>query len=153
MRTASAPAVRSATTADLDRIVCIQESAPEASQWSIEWYREKLVEPESRYSILVAVLQGQIAAFTVTLDAAGEMELLNLAVAPECRRQGLGTMLISTVAARGGAVHLEVREKNEPAVRFYKHLGFRVAGRRTSYYRAPPRQRLSDEINPLTPTY
>jgi len=137
LRTATAPAIRSATSADLDAIVCIQQAAPEASQWSIEWYREKLLEPESRYSILVAVWQGHIAAFAVTLDAAGEMELLNLAVAPECRRQGLGKLLISTVAARGGAVHLEVREKNEAAVSFYMRLGFRVAGRRTSYYRDP----------------
>ena len=137
MRTASVPGVRPATHADVDAIVCIQQSASEASQWSIGWYREKLLEPESRYSILVAVWQGDIAAFAVTLDAAGEMELLNLAVGPECRRKGLGKLLISTVAARGGAVHLEVREKNEPAVSFYKRLGFRVAGRRTSYYRDP----------------
>jgi [ribosomal protein S18]-alanine N-acetyltransferase len=83
-----------------------------------------------------------VAGYVVAHDAAGEGEILNLAVAPARRRQGIGRALVEEVlavlAARGvGEVFLEVRESNAAAQALYGALGFREVGRRARYYRRP----------------
>jgi ribosomal-protein-alanine N-acetyltransferase len=74
--------------------------------------------------------------------AGDEGEILNLAVAPEYARQGIGTALVRTlleVFARQGVqqVFLEVRESNTGAQAFYHELGFEPVGRRKGYYTKP----------------
>jgi ribosomal-protein-alanine N-acetyltransferase len=72
-------------------------------------------------------------------SAAGEAEILTLAVAPRARRQGVGAALVDAAGAaallRGAAsMHLEVAEANAPARALYKKLGYAEAGRRDAYY-------------------
>jgi ribosomal-protein-alanine N-acetyltransferase len=69
------------------------------------------------------------------LVAPGEAEILNIAVAPSHRRNGIATALIDSLDAP--EVFLEVRESNEPAQRLYSKLGFRTVGRREQYYDDP----------------
>ena len=71
--------------------------------------------------------------------AAGDAEMLTVAVVPEARRRGLGAALVTAagVAAlvRGAAsMHLEVAENNEAARALYAKLGYEEAGRRHAYY-------------------
>ncbi len=71
-----------------------------------------------------------------------EGEILNLAVAPEYARRGIGTELVKTVLEafeRAGVrqVFLEVRESNAGARAFYQRLGFEPVGRRKGYYAKP----------------
>ncbi len=78
----------------------------------------------------------------VAIDAADEGEILNLAVAPDGRRRGLGHALVRRVleglTSRGAqAIYLEVRESNASARRLYAGHGFREVGRRKQYYRRP----------------
>jgi ribosomal-protein-alanine acetyltransferase len=78
----------------------------------------------------------------VALDAADEGEILNLAVAPAGRRNGLGRALVQHIlealTARGvRQVYLEVRESNAPARALYAAQGFKEVGRRQQYYRRP----------------
>ena len=79
---------------------------------------------------------GGFAAFSQVLD---EATLLNLAVAPGHRGEGLGRRLLAEgcrVLAKNGVrrVLLEVRESNTPARQLYEALAFSLDGRRPNYY-------------------
>lgn len=81
------------------------------------------------------------SGFAMAWAAAGDSELLTVAVLPEARRQGLGAELVGAAAAaalaRGaGSMHLEVAEDNSAARALYEKLGFTQTGRRPSYYAA-----------------
>lgn len=79
--------------------------------------------------------QGFVMAWT----AAGDAEILTVAVVPEARRRGLGSSLVTAASAaalvRGAAsMHLEVAESNVAARSLYAKLGYQEAGRRHAYY-------------------
>jgi ribosomal-protein-alanine acetyltransferase len=72
----------------------------------------------------------------------GEVDLINIAVAPEHRRRGVGQALLDwviRVARRQGVplLWLRVRESNRGARRFYRRLGFVERGRFAAYYQDP----------------
>lgn len=80
-----------------------------------------------------------IHGFILVRHAAGEAEILTLAVDPDRRRNGLAKRLVTraeaTVRAFGcGRFFLEVSERNEAARALYDRLGFRVTGMRPVYY-------------------
>ena len=82
------------------------------------------------------------AGFVLARLAAGEGEILTLAVSRAHRRQGIGWRLMTAVLGelhghRAEALFLEVDERNVPAIALYRRLGFRQVGRRPAYYRAP----------------
>ncbi len=66
----------------------------------------------------------------------------NVCVTKDARRQGAGRMLVQRAAQSAqdnGAsfLSLEVRSKNEPAVKLYESEGFEVEGIRRRYYSDP----------------
>jgi [ribosomal protein S18]-alanine N-acetyltransferase len=124
--------IRAATEQDLPAISEIQASAPEASQWNPRDYLA--------YECRVAERDNLVLGFLVVRAVAErEWEILNLAVAPAVRRQGVGRQLLSDVLERHtGECFLEVRESNESARRFYEQLGFKTVTRRLQYYANPP---------------
>lgn len=68
-----------------------------------------------------------------------EARVLMLAISPEYRMRGLGTLLYRAFEkeASNKGIHqivLEVRITNLPAIRFYQKLGFQVTGRIDHYY-------------------
>lgn len=125
-------AIRPASQTDLPEIARIQTASPEAARWKPESYLA--------YDCLVATLDGRVAGFVVARQTApGETEILNLAVAPEARRGGVGTALMhETMARRSGEIFLEVRQSNEGARALYRRLGFQETGIRQRYYIDPP---------------
>jgi ribosomal-protein-alanine N-acetyltransferase len=77
--------------------------------------------------------------FVMAWAAAGDAEMLTVAVVPDARRRGVGASLVTAagVAAlvRGAAsMHLEVAETNAAARALYAKLGYEEAGRRHAYY-------------------
>jgi ribosomal-protein-alanine N-acetyltransferase len=81
-----------------------------------------------------------LAGFILSRIAAGEAEILSVAVAPARRGRGIARALLGIhlrrLAGLGArAVFLEVDEGNEPARRLYARAGFREVGRRPGYYR------------------
>jgi [ribosomal protein S18]-alanine N-acetyltransferase len=77
--------------------------------------------------------------FVLAWSAAGDAELLTVAVVPEARRKGVGASLVNaagvTALVRGAAsMHLEVAEDNAAARALYAKLGYAEAGRRHAYY-------------------
>lgn len=77
--------------------------------------------------------------FVLARLAAGEGEILTVAVARTHRRQGLGWRLMDAVlrelhGQRAEALFLEVDETNQPAIALYRRLGFFEVGKRPRYY-------------------
>jgi len=71
--------------------------------------------------------------------AAGEAEILTIAVVPAARRRGLGAALLAAAlqgaVLRGAAeMFLEVAEGNAAALALYAAAGFTEVGRRHRYY-------------------
>jgi ribosomal-protein-alanine N-acetyltransferase len=117
---------------DLAEIAAIQAACPEAAQWAPEDYLS--------FDLQVSLIEDRIAGFSVSRSAGpNERELLNIAVAPEFRRRGVGAGLICSLQV-GPAVclFLEVRESNHGARAFYKELGFQEVGVRRGYYNSSP---------------
>jgi ribosomal-protein-alanine N-acetyltransferase len=84
--------------------------------------------------------QRAVSGFALMRIAADECELLSLAVAPEHRGNGVGTMLLQGAmeqARRSGAakLFLEVAEDNVVARNLYHRHGLVPVGRRPDYYR------------------
>jgi [ribosomal protein S18]-alanine N-acetyltransferase len=123
--------IRRGTVRDLREIAAIQGESREASQWAAEDYLP--------YTIHVAEYDSGPVGFVVTRAVApGEYEILNIAVRPECRRQGVARALIEAVGSESpGVFYLEVRESNESARLFYRASGFAEVGRRPKYYNNP----------------
>jgi ribosomal-protein-alanine N-acetyltransferase len=100
------------------------------------------VSSDAHFLVAEAGGSGGISGYVVALEAADEGEILNLAVAPTGRRNGVGRALVQQIlevlTARGvRQIYLEVRESNAPARALYAAHGFKEAGRRKQYYRRP----------------
>lgn len=90
---------------------------------------------------LAAALRPAIVAAVMVQPGPEDWEVLDLAVAPPCQRQGLARALLDQVhrvAARHGAgrLVLEVRASNARAQAVYAAAGFREVARRPRYYAA-----------------
>jgi ribosomal-protein-alanine N-acetyltransferase len=80
-----------------------------------------------------------IDGFILSRIAAGEAEILSVAVAPAQRGRGLARSLLNIHLRRltglgARTVFLEVDENNEPARKLYARAGFHEVGRRAGYY-------------------
>jgi ribosomal-protein-alanine N-acetyltransferase len=114
----------------------------ERASFDDPWARTALLQelvPSSLRLPLVLELEGEVVGYLMAWRSADELHILNLAVAPERRRQGLAARLLEAalaLARRGGlgAVTLEVRPGNAAARRLYRSFGFAEAGCRPNYY-------------------
>ena len=110
--------------------------------------------PWSR-NMLAEELDNACSAFLVAEDDAGKVAgyaglqvildegyITNVAVRPECRRNGIAGKLLQVFLDFGQANHLafltlEVRASNYDAIALYGSRGFRSVGRRKNYYEHP----------------
>ncbi len=91
---------------------------------------------------LVAVEDGIVTGYIGSQTVLGETDMMNVAVHPDCRRQGIAEKLVDALVEclkekESRCLTLEVRASNEPAKALYKKLGFVQVGRRPNYYRHP----------------
>lgn len=89
-----------------------------------------------------AISDGELVGFGGYSIAADQADVIDVAVAPACRRRGIARTLMQTVladaSARGAAaIFLEVRASNVPAISLYTALGFSACGVRKNYYANP----------------
>ena len=79
-----------------------------------------------------------IVAYAITSTAADEAELLNIVVAPNEQRKGLGRLLLNHMTGMfDDSIHtlfLEVRASNIGAIALYHSLDFNEVGIRPNYY-------------------
>lgn len=108
--------------------------------WSENSVRSELSNPLSDW--LVAEEDGKLIGYVGSQSVPPEADVMNLAVAPEWRKKGIGRALMAALIAqlhsRGiTALFLEVRISNLPAQNLYRGLGLMEVGRRPKYYVNP----------------
>ena len=131
--------IRPAALADAPALVAIERRSF-GDPWSEASFREAL--DSASTFVLVAETSRGVSGYLVGREAGGAGEVLNLAIAPEFRRRGVGEALLEAglVAFRQSRVEevfLEVRESNTSARALYARHGFRPVGQRSAYYRNP----------------
>lgn len=108
--------------------------------WSVKSITSELNNPLSLW--LVAVDGQKLAGYVGSQSVLGWADMMNIAVAPEYRRQGIGERLIIELIQklqenRVTCLTLEVRASNDPAIGLYEKMGFSQVGRRPNYYHNP----------------
>lgn len=110
------------------------------SVWGIKNYKSELERPDA--FLFVAKKDGKIIGFVSARLITPVVEIFNIAVLPEFRKQGIGGKLFGEIligAVKNGAkvCWLEVRESNKTARKFYENLKFENVGKRKNYYTNP----------------
>lgn len=111
-----------------------------ADPWSQQSIASELHNPLSLW--LVAQEGQTLLGYVGSQTCLDETDMMNIAVSPASRRQGVARALIealvSALRERGSKqLTLEVRASNGPARQLYESLGFLQAGLRKNYYRNP----------------
>ncbi|HEV2464811.1 MAG TPA: ribosomal protein S18-alanine N-acetyltransferase [Acidobacteriaceae bacterium] len=136
--------VRPLAPLDIDAILEINASTPEAARWPREAYESYLggkgvdlarrIFVAEKHEKLVGYIAGRVAVDICELEA--------IAVPEAMRRGGVGKALLSALIdwARSRSalqVQLEVRSGNNSAISFYCNAGFHRDGVRAGYYQRP----------------
>lgn len=108
--------------------------------WSEKSIASELENPLSLW--LVAEENGQVWGYVGSQTVLDESDMMNVAVDPGFRRQGIARALIETLIAElskmgSRCLRLEVRVSNENARALYARMGFQQLGLRKNYYHNP----------------
>lgn len=120
---------------DVDAVTAIEQRAH-----PFPWTRGNFVDSlKAGHSTWVFREGSALVGYGVLMMAVDEAELLNITIAPEYQRRGLGSVLLDElfgVARSHGAVRmlLEVRPGNAAGLALYSRFGFAEIGRRRAYY-------------------
>jgi ribosomal-protein-alanine N-acetyltransferase len=121
---------------DLDRIIEIEESSFTVGAYSRsqfeEFYRDNL-------EFFVAEISGKVVGYIVGYISGETGEIDSIAVDPHFRRLGIGRSLCELIIEKFREMgiktcFLEVRTTNEPAVRLYEKIGFKIVGILKNFY-------------------
>lgn len=131
------PLVRRLTTDDLARVIEIELSA-----YPYPWTRGIFADCiRVGYECWGLQAGKDLIGYCIQTHVAGENHLLNLCIASQWQRQGLGNILLDhaiRLARLQGceSMFLEVRPSNPAGLSLYEKRGFRVVGERPDYYRS-----------------
>jgi [ribosomal protein S18]-alanine N-acetyltransferase len=139
-RELTALVLRTLELRDIEDVLAIQAASPEIAQWSL-WDYDRVARGEMA-GWVTENERGELTGFIVARRIANDLEILNFAVRPTARRQGIGATLLDETLRWGSAfsaaqAYLEVRASNLAALRFYEQHKFQVTGRRPRYYSVP----------------
>jgi ribosomal-protein-alanine N-acetyltransferase len=128
------PRIRRLVYSDLPTVLAIERrSFP--TPWSLAMFVLELSKPSG--VCLAAEGPGGLDGYLVCSRYADVWHLMNVAVAPERRRERVARTLIEAMLERigpGARLTLEVRASNRPAIAMYERFGFRPSGTRRRYY-------------------
>lgn len=132
--------VRGMVSEDIEQVSAI-ETTVFSDAWSMEGFYDSL---KNENSILLSAVdeQERIVGYCCLYGVLDEGEIVNVAVHPKFRQQGIGEMLMKALikAARSRGMnqfYLEVREGNHAAQQLYKKMGFAIVGVRKNFYEKP----------------
>ena len=91
---------------------------------------------------LVAIDDDQVVGYVGSQTVLGETDMMNIAIHPQYRKQGIATALIHNLIEilkerNSHSLMLEVRRSNDAAKSLYMKMGFAEVGVRRNYYRNP----------------
>ncbi len=121
---------------DLDQILEIERRSF-LHPWTRDQFQSEL---DRRPSVCLSLKTGPLVIGHLIFWAIPpEIQILNIAVAPDHRNQGLGRFLLEYLFAYAGEikvkeVYLEVRPSNGSARSLYRRMGFVQTGVRKNYY-------------------
>jgi [ribosomal protein S18]-alanine N-acetyltransferase len=129
------------TEKDLGDVIEIERRSF-AEPWSKRMFTETLSFPLSFNFVARKRVDNRVVGYANFYLIKTEVQILNIAIAPESRKRSYAAGLLSHAIAflvnQGGEeFFLDVREGNSEAMRLYERLGFRKVGRRKQYYSDP----------------
>ena len=117
----------------------------EKTSFSKPWSYDSMIEAFESDTVSIYAAENEFnekTAFIMALQIDYEAEILNIAVSPEHRHQGIASALMHHILAEFEkrsveSIYLEVRESNIPAIGLYIKSGFKQFGTRRNYYSDP----------------
>jgi [ribosomal protein S18]-alanine N-acetyltransferase len=130
--------IRPMAESDITQVAAI-EQAVQVAPWSLIALQACL---PAGYTCLVLEQNREVIGFIIVQLVLDECHILNLGIAPNWQRQGMGQLLLRyviTLATKHHCRHclLEVRRSNQVALRLYQRHSFQIIGTRRDYYRTP----------------
>ena len=129
------PDISRLTYADLPQVIAIERRAF-PTPWSLAMFVLELSKPSG--ICLAARRDGRMCGYTVCSRYDTVWHIMNVAIDPDHRRQGLATALLTRLLERvndeDARYTLEVRRSNHAAIALYERFSFRAAGLRRRYY-------------------
>lgn len=121
--------------ADIKQVTEIENQA-HTHPWSEKLFLSNFGQ---RYFSHIAMLNDVVIGYFVASAVAGEVTLMNIAVAPEQQGKGVGKQLLQFLIdysrqTKQQEIWLEVRISNESAIHLYQKLGFVEVDLRKAYY-------------------
>lgn len=121
--------------ADIEAVAKIEAFA-HSHPWSEKLFLSNF---GKRYFNHIMLIDDLPVGYFVASSVAGEVTLMNIAIAPEYQGQGLGTALLQFLIdyVRENdelEIWLEVRVSNKGAIALYQKLGFVEVDKRKAYY-------------------
>jgi tRNA threonylcarbamoyladenosine biosynthesis protein TsaB len=134
---ASLPILLPMLTTDLFEVAELEQMS-QSFPWSKQNFADALA---AGYPAWVVRRLGKLVGFCVAMKDPDDIHILVIAVNPDNRRQGVGTLLLESVRQLAvqsalNRILLEVRPSNEKALGFYHKCGFTRMGVRKGYYPA-----------------
>lgn len=108
--------------------------------WSFNSISSEVTNPLSCW--VVAMDGDNLVGYVGSQSVLGWADMMNLAVNPSYRRQGIAEKLVDALIEllqeqKVTCLTLEVRVSNNPAISLYHKLGFVQVGKRPGYYHNP----------------
>lgn len=134
--------IEQVTAAEQINDVLAIEHASFTNPWTRTMYLAELENTGVSYCYVAKDAAGRAVGFCSFWRLLDELHINNIAVLPEFRRAGVGTLLLTHALAQGARLGarratLEVRRSNDAARLLYERFGFTVAGVRQAYYTKP----------------
>ena len=131
------PALRDMLSADLDQVLSIEQRV-HAHPWTRGNFDDALT---SGYVCKIYEGESKMCGYAVLMPAVDEIHLLNISIAAEYQRTGLGTALLDEMLHLARRLNmqrviLEVRPSNQAALALYRKAGFGEIAMRRGYYPA-----------------
>ena len=108
--------------------------------WSQSQWERELTDPKRICLGIIELGTKKLLGLCSAWLVIDELQITFIAVHPKHQRKGLGRFLLSELIKRSESlqtnhIHLEVKKNNEPAIAFYKSMGFKTVGDRSNFYK------------------
>jgi ribosomal-protein-alanine N-acetyltransferase len=106
----------------------------EIEKKSFNFPKPEAIFREDEHKYLVAKEENRVVGYIGIEKILDEVHIINMAVDPEYRKQGIGKRLMQHILNDEEVFFLEVRVSNENAKKIYENYGFKVINIRKGYY-------------------